>query len=152
MKKLIKNINGNIFHISALNFQGDNKKFYLTYHPSSELNEFDLVINRSWINSSGINSVTESLKTVFYNPEQAITVRTLGSLRKIYIKLDYYRKRQSEKEIESFRECIKDELKKIENAEITLIEKFRSLNESGQAMVMSYIEDLTGMNRYKLEV
>ena len=152
MKELIKNINGNIFYISALDFQGDNKKFYLTYHPSNELNEFDLVINRKWINSIGINKVMESLEVVFYNPEKAITVKTLGALRKIYIKLEYYREKQAEEEIQRFRESIKNEFKKIENAELSLIEKFRGLNESGQAMAMDYINDLTEMNRYKLEV
>lgn len=79
-------------------------------------------------------------------------VKTVRDLQRIYIKLDYYREKQAEKEIQRFRDSIKNEFKKIENAELTLIDKFRTLNESGQAMAMSYIDDLTGMNRYKLEV
>lgn len=38
MKELINNINGNIFYIEKLDFQGDNKKFYITFHSGNGYN------------------------------------------------------------------------------------------------------------------
>ncbi len=154
MQELIKNINGNIFYISALDFQGDNKKFYFTYHLGGiydGTNKFDLVINKKWIDIVGMNSVVEKIEYILINPKRAM-VNKFGKLIKIHKKLEFYRKKQSEKERQLFKDNLIKEFKKIENAELTLIRKFRLLNEIGKASAMDYINDLIEMNRYKLEI
>lgn len=151
MQELIKNINGNIFYIEKLDFQGDNKKFYITFHSGKEFDKFDLVINKKFANPVGREYLRKKLEYVLSNPNKALANR-FGKLIKIHKKLEFYRKKQLEKEKQLFEEIIKYEFKKIENAELTLIEKFNLLNESGQAIALNYIDDLTEINRYKLEV
>ena len=148
---MIRKINGNIFYISALDFQGDNKKFYITFHPSNTINGFDLTFNKKWIDSIGMDSVVEKIEYILLNPKKAM-VNRFGKLIKIHKKLEFYRKKQLEKEQQLFKDNLIKEFNKIENAELTLIRKFRLLNEFGKASAMYYINDLIEINRYKLEV
>ncbi|WP_338630496.1 hypothetical protein [Clostridium baratii] len=150
MKETIKKINGNIFYISALDFQGDNKKFYITFCTIGGVSGFKIAINKKFVNPDGREHLKKELEYVLDNPTKAIGNRFKKAIR-TYKKLEFYRKKQLEKKEEKFRERIKEKFKKIENFELTLIEKVRMLNEDGQAMAMSYIDDLTGMNKYKLE-
>lgn len=151
MQELIKNINGNIFYIEKLDFQGDNKKFYITFHSVKEFDKFDLVINKKFANPVGREYLRKELEYVLSNPNKALANR-FGKLIKIHKKLEFYRKKQSEKEEQLFKDNLIKEFKKIENAELTLIRKFRLLNEFGKARALNYIDDLIEMNRYKLEV
>ncbi|MDQ0150677.1 hypothetical protein ACFO6R_11450 [Eubacterium multiforme] len=146
---MIRKINGNIFYISALDFQGDNKKFYITFRTINGVSGFDLVINRKWIDTVGMGNVAGKIELALANPRKAM-VNRFGKLIKIHKKLEFYRKKQSEKEEHLFKDNLIKEFKKVENAKSTLIEKFNSLNESGQARALDYLNDLTEMNRYKL--
>ena len=148
-------INGFNFYFETLDFQGDSKKFYITYHNDISFRSFDIVINQKWINEVGFEKVMECLSKVFNDPLKS-TKKTLGDWCRVKAKIDYYKRKQSkkEKQLEKqlFEEIIKYEFKKIENVELTLIRKFRLLNEFGKASAMDYINDLIEMNRYKLEV
>ena len=66
--------------------------------------------------------------------------------------MNFIEKKQLEKEQQLFKDNLIKEFNKIENAELTLIRKFRLLNEFGKASAMDYINDLIEINRYKLEV
>mgnify|MGYP007054734476 CR=1 FL=1 len=50
----VRKINGFNFYFETLDFQGDNKKFYITLHADSSFKSFDIVINKNWIYGSGM--------------------------------------------------------------------------------------------------
>ncbi|WP_243895422.1 hypothetical protein [Clostridium perfringens] len=50
----VKTINGFNFYFETLDFQGDSKKFYITYHNDISFKSFDIVINQIWINEVGL--------------------------------------------------------------------------------------------------
>ncbi|BDU86950.1 hypothetical protein SNUCP2_00330 [Clostridium perfringens A] len=94
---IVKTINGFNFYFETLDFQGDNKKFYITYHNDISFRSFDIVINRRWIDKVGFQEAIKYISNVFNDPKKA-TKKTLGDLWRIDLKLKYYRDKALENE------------------------------------------------------
>ncbi|SHF15328.1 hypothetical protein [Clostridium fallax] len=149
---IVQTINGFNFYFEILDFQGDNKKFYINIHSCDENHKFKnfiVYLNRQWVKSIGMQEVKKELAKVFENPID-VPKTTLEDLWRIDSKIKHYKSIKLEKDNQLYRKSIKDEFKKIENVEVTLIEKFKSLNTDGQAMLMSYLDDLMLLNKYRL--
>lgn len=140
-KDIVKTINGIKFYFRILDFQGDNKRFYITYHEDSSLENFDITINKRWLDSVGMHEVMDNIKIVFNNPKRS-TKKTIGEFWRIKKKLNYYEK----KEIENIAER---KIKSISDIENIIVEKFRGLNALGQVRALEYLEDLIGISKYR---
>lgn len=134
-------INGFNFHFEVLDFQGDNKKFYITYHNDISFKSFDIVINQNWINEVGFDEFMKSLSNVWENPKKAIK-KTLEDLWRIDLKLKYYRDKALENK------C-KKKIELIGNIEDKIVGEFKKLNAIGQVRALELLEGLIGINKYR---
>lgn len=137
----VKTINGFNFYFETLDFQGDSKKFYITYHNDISFKSFDIVINRRWINEVGFEEAMKYVSNVWDNPKKA-TKKTLGDLWRIDLKLKYYRDKALENK------C-KEKIELIGNIEDKIVGKFKKLNAIGQVRALELLEDLIGINKYR---
>ncbi|EHR0219565.1 hypothetical protein [Clostridium perfringens] len=137
----VKTINGFNFYFEILDFQGDSKKFYITYHNDISFKSFDIVINQIWINEVGLKKVMEYVSNVFNDPKKA-TKKTLGDLWRIDLKLKYYRDKALENK------C-KEKIELIGNIEDKIVGEFKKLNAIGQVRALELLEDLIGINKYR---
>lgn len=137
----VKTINGFDFYFETLDFQGDSKKFYITYHKDISFKSFDIVINRRWINEVGFKKVMECVSKVFNDPKKS-TKKTLRDLWRIDLKIKYYKNKALEND------C-KKKIDLIDNIEGKIIDRFRELNACGQVRVLEYLEDLIGISKYR---
>lgn len=137
----VRTINGFNFYFETLDFQGDSKKFYITYHNDISFKSFDIVINQRWINEVGFKKVMEYVSNVFNDPKKT-TKNTLGDLWRINLKLKYYRNKALENE------C-KKKIETIGNIEHRIVEGFKGLNAIGQIRALELLEDLIGINKYR---
>lgn len=137
---IVKTINGFNFYFETLDFQGDNKKFYINLHADSSLKSFDIVINKNWINEVGFDEFMKSLSNVLDNPKKSIK-KTLGDLWRVNSKIKYYRNKALENE------C-KKKIESIDKIEDKIIEKFKRLNTMGKANLLEHLDTLLGTNKY----
>nr|WP_260337921.1 hypothetical protein [Clostridium perfringens] len=137
----VKTINGFNFYFEILDFQGDSKKFYITYHNDISFKSFDIVINQIWINEVGLKKVMEYVSNIFNDPKKA-TKKTLGDLWRIDLKLKYYRDKALENK------C-KEKIELIGNIEDKIVGEFKKLNAIGQVRALELLEDLIGINKYR---
>ncbi|EHK2349779.1 hypothetical protein PTM93_14585 [Clostridium perfringens] len=137
----VRTINGFNFYFETLDFQGDSKKFYITYHNDISFKSFDIVINQIWINEVGLKKVMEYVSNVFNDPKKA-TKKTLGDLWRIDLKLKYYRDKALENK------C-KEKIELIGNIEDKIVGEFKKLNAIGQVRALELLEDLIGINKYR---
>ncbi|HHD2971646.1 TPA: hypothetical protein ACOTJ4_002814 [Clostridium perfringens] len=137
----VKTINGFNFYFETLDFQGDSKKFYITYHNDISFKSFDIVINRRWINEVGFEEAMKYVSNVWDNPKKA-TKKTLGDLWRIDLKLKYYRDKALENK------C-KEKIELIGNIEDKILGEFKKLNAIGQVRALELLEDLIGINKYR---
>ena len=137
----VKTINGFNFYFEILDFQGDSKKFYITYHNDISFKSFDIVINRRWINEVGFEEAMKYVSNVWDNPKKA-TKKTLGDLWRIDLKLKYYRDKALENK------C-KEKIELIGNIEDKIVGEFKKLNAIGQVRALELLEDLIGINKYR---
>ncbi|EHK2357040.1 hypothetical protein NML04_15355 [Clostridium perfringens] len=137
----VKTINGFNFYFETLDFQGDSKKFYITYHNDISFKSFDIVINRRWINEVGFEEAMKYVSNVWDNPKKA-TKKTLGDLWRIDLKLKYYRDKALENK------C-KEKIELIGNIEDKIVGEFKKLNAIGQVRALELLEDLIGINKYR---
>ncbi|MDK3224020.1 hypothetical protein EHZ12_15455 [Clostridium perfringens] len=137
----VKTINGFNFYFETLDFQGDSKKFYITYHNDIYFKSFDIVINRRWINEVGFEEAMKYVSNVWDNPKKA-TKKTLGDLWRIDLKLKYYRDKALENK------C-KEKIELIGNIEDKIVGEFKKLNAIGQVRALELLEDLIGINKYR---
>lgn len=137
----VRTINGFNFYFETLDFQGDNKKFYITYHNDISFRSFDIVINRRWIDKVGFEESIKYVSNVFNDPKKA-TKKTLGDLWRIDLKLKYYRDRALESK------C-KEKIELIGNIEEKIVGEFKKLNAIGQVRALELLEDLIGINKYR---
>ncbi|EHP46937.1 MAG: hypothetical protein E7D79_15550 [Clostridium perfringens] len=137
----VRTINGFNFHFEVLDFQGDNKKFYITYHNDISFRSFDIVINRRWIDKVGFEEAMKYVSNVWDNPKKA-TKKTLGDLWRIDLKLKYYRDKALENK------C-KEKIELIGDIEDKIVGEFKKLNVIGQVRALELLEDLIGINKYR---
>lgn len=137
----VKTINGFNFYFETLDFQGDSKKFYITYHNDISFKSFDIIINRRWINEVGFEEAMKYVSNVWDNPKKA-TKKTLGDLWRIDLKLKYYRDKALENK------C-KEKIELIGNIEDKIVGEFKKLNAIGQVRALELLEDLIGINKYR---
>lgn len=137
----VKTINGFNFYFETLDFQGDSKKFYITYHNDISFKSFDIVINRRWINEVGFEEAMKYVSNVWDNPKKA-TKKTLVDLWRIDLKLKYYRDKALENK------C-KEKIELIGNIEDKIVGEFKKLNVIGQVRALELLEDLIGINKYR---
>ena len=137
----VKTINGFNFYFETLDFQGDSKKFYITYHNDISFKSFDIVINRRWINEVGFEEAMKYVSNVWDNPKKA-TKKTLGDLWRIDLKLKYYRDKALENK------C-KEKIELIGNIDDKIVGEFKKLNAIGQVRALELLEDLIGINKYR---
>lgn len=137
----VRTINGFNFHFEVLDFQGDNKKFYITYHNDISFRSFDIVINRRWIDKVGFEEAMKYVSNVWDNPKKA-TKKTLEDLWRIDLKLKYYRDKALENK------C-KEKIELIGNIEDKIVGEFKKLNVIGQVRALEFLEDLIGINKYR---
>lgn len=137
----VKTINGFNFYFEILDFQGDSKKFYITYHNDISFKSFDIVINRRWINEVGFEEAMKYVSNVWDNPKKA-TKKTLVDLWRIDLKLKYYRDKALENK------C-KEKIELIGNIEDKIVGEFKKLNVIGQVRALELLEDLIGINKYR---
>lgn len=137
----VRTINGFNFYFETLDFQGDNKKFYITYHNDISFRSFDIVINKRWIDKVGFEESINYVSNVFNDPKKA-TKKTLGDLWRIDLKLKYYRDRALENK------C-KEKIELIGNIEDKIVGEFKKLNAIGKVRALELLEDLIGINKYR---
>ncbi|WP_415347797.1 hypothetical protein [Clostridium perfringens] len=137
----VRTINGFNFYFETLDFQGDSKKFYITYHNDISFKSFDIVINRRWINEVGFEEAMKYVSNVWDNPKKA-TKKTLVDLWRIDLKLKYYRDKALENK------C-KEKIELIGNIEDKIVGEFKKLNVIGQVRALELLEDLIGINKYR---
>ncbi|MGG5460009.1 hypothetical protein [Clostridium sp. B9] len=137
----VRTINGFNFYFETLDFQGDNKKFYITLHADSSFRSFDIVINRRWINKVGFEEAMKYVSNFWDNPKKA-TKKTLGDLWRIDLKLKYYRYKALENECKKI-------IESIGNIEDKILEGFKKLNAIGQVRALELFEELMEKNKYR---
>lgn len=136
-----KTINGFNFYVEILDFQGDNKKFYIIYHDDMSFKSFDIVINQNWINEVGLKKAKEYVSKVFNDPKRA-TKKTLGDHWRINLKLKYYRDKTLENK------C-KKKIESIGNIEDKIVGEFKKLNAIGQVRALELLDSLIRINKYR---
>lgn len=134
-------INGFNFYFETLDFQGDNKKFYITLHADSSFKSFDIVINKNWIDKVGFEEAIKYVSKVWENPKKAIK-KTLEDLWRIDLKLKYYRDKALENKY-------KEKIELIGNIEDKILGEFKKLNAIGQVRALELLEGLIGINKYR---
>lgn len=146
-RDIVQIINGFKFYIETLDFQGNNKKFYITFHQDSSFKSFDIVINQNWINEVGFEKAMEYVSNVFNDPKKS-TKKTLGDLWRVNSKIKYYRNKVLENEKKIIENECKKKIESIDKIEDKIIERFKRLNTMGKANLLEHLDTLLGTNKY----
>ena len=144
----VRTINGFNFYFEKLDFQGDNKKFYITLHADSSFKSFDIVINKNWIDKVGFEEAIKYVSKVWDNPLGA-TKKTLGGLWRINLKLKYYRDKALENENKIIENKCKKKIELIGNTEDKIVREFKKLNAIGQVIALEFLKSLIEINKYR---
>lgn len=145
---IVKTINGFNFYFETLDFQGDNKKFYINLHADSSLKSFDIVINKNWIDKVGFEEAIKYVSKVWDNPKK-FTEMTLGEYNEINSKIKYYRDKALENENKIIENKCKKKIGLIGNIEDKIVGEFKKLNAIGQVRALELLEDLITLNKYR---